>query len=40
MKIVSKELAKRLDIEEYSHQERLSEAINLLLTHARKIRKS
>ena len=34
MKIVSKELAKRLDIEEYSHQERLSEAINLLLTHA------
>ena len=32
MKTASKELAKRLNIEEYSHQERLSESINLLLT--------
>lgn len=31
MKDVSSELAKRLDIKEYKHQERLSESINLLL---------
>lgn len=33
MKDVSSELAKRLNIEEYSHQERLAESINLLLTN-------
>ena len=31
MKDISSELAKRLDIEEYKHQEKLAESINLLL---------
>ncbi|WP_294523057.1 hypothetical protein [uncultured Anaerovibrio sp.] len=30
---VSEELAKRLDVEQFKHQERFGEAINLLLSH-------
>ncbi len=30
---VSEEITKRLDVEEYKHQERFAEAINLLLNH-------
>ena len=33
MRDVSAELAKRLDVERFSHQERFGEALNLLLTH-------
>ena len=32
MRDVSAELAKRLDVERFSHQERFGEALNLLLT--------
>ena len=33
MRDVAVELAKRLDVERFSYQERFGEALNLLLTH-------